>query len=131
PNSVFLLPNVSLQPRITWISTLQFISRHEMPPGRGGVEQHVLGPPFNAAFEHRLQRFVGGVPPLEGQVVAEQDEALALGVAEMRKEGGRRANILAMDLDELEGASLRLRLAADCRMHSLDEGALAGAAGAT
>src|SRR4029077_4039924 len=62
--------------------------------------------------------------------VAEQDEALAPGVAEMREASRQRANVLAMDLDELQRARLRLRLAADCRMHRLDEGALAGAAGA-
>ncbi len=53
------------------------LARHQMPPVRGRVEQHIGGPALDAAFEHGLERFVGGVERLEGEVVAEQNEARA------------------------------------------------------
>ena len=46
-----------------------------MPPVRGGVEDDVVGTALDAAFEHRLERLVGGVVGVERQIVAEHDEA--------------------------------------------------------
>jgi hypothetical protein len=99
-----------------------------MAPVRGRVEDHMLGAPFDTAFEHRFQRLVEGVVRLEGKIVAEQDEALGVGLAEMRKATRQRADVLAMDFDKLERAGLLFRLTAYRRMHSLDEGAFARAA---
>ena len=86
---------------------LDHLARHQMPAVRGGVEQHVGGPALDAAFEHGLQRFVRGVERLEGEVVAEQNEA----VLRRRRADGQAgaasdAMILAMDLDELEPRDL-------------------------
>ena len=61
----------------------------------------MLRAPLDAAFKHGLERLVGGVQRFEGEVVAEQDEALAFGLTEMRKAVGQGADIFAMDLDEL------------------------------
>ena len=88
----------------------------------------MLGPAFDAAFEHRFERLVRGVARLEGQIVAKQDEAFALGLAEMSKQARQRADVLAVDLHELEAARRLRSLAAYRRMHCLDQRALAGAA---
>ena len=57
-----------------------------MPSVGGRVEQDVGGSAFDAAFEHGLQRLVGGVDRLEGEVVAEQNEAVAGRGAEMAEQ---------------------------------------------
>ena len=48
-----------------------------MPSVGGRVEQYIGGPALDAAFKHGLKRFVRGVERLDGEVVAEQNEALA------------------------------------------------------
>ena len=58
---------------------LDHVARQQMPAVGGGVEHHVVGPALDAALERRLQRLVGGVAGVEGEVVAEQDEALRRG----------------------------------------------------
>src|SRR6516165_1009519 len=40
---------------------LHHVTRHEVAAVRGGVEDDILRPALDAAFEHGLQRFVGGV----------------------------------------------------------------------
>jgi hypothetical protein len=96
------------------------LPRHEMAAVGGCIEEHVGRPSLDAAFEHGLQRLVGGVRRLEGEVVAEEDEAVAGLAAQMVEEAGQRGDVLAMDLDELQPA-------ADLSMHGLDERPLAHA----
>ena len=54
---------------------LDHLARHQVAAVGGGVEQDVVRPALDAAFEHRLQRLVGGVAAVEGEVVAEQQAA--------------------------------------------------------
>ena len=60
-----------------------------MPAVRGGVEDDVVRPPLDAAFQRRLQRFVGCVAGVEGEVVAEEDEALRPSRGRARISSGR------------------------------------------
>ena len=83
-----------------------------------------LGPALDAAFEHGLERLVGGVLAVEGQIVAEQDEALVR-PAQQAEQVGQGLDVLAMDLDEDQRLAM---LVADLRVDRLDDGALAGAA---
>ena len=53
---------------------LDHLARQEMPPVRGGVEDAILRPAFDAALQHRLQRLVGRIIAVEGQIIAEHDE---------------------------------------------------------
>ena len=53
---------------------LDHVARHQVAAVGGGVEQHVVRPALDAAVQHRFQRLVVGVLPLERQVVA-QDQA--------------------------------------------------------
>ena len=80
---------------------LHHVARHQVAAVRRGVEHHVLRAALDAAFQHRLQRLVGGVVPVERQVVAEHDEAVA-GGAQVRQALGQRIDVLAVNLDELE-----------------------------
>ena len=77
---------------------LDHVARHQMAAVRRGIEHHVLRPALDAAFEHRLQRLVGGVLAVEGEVVAEHDEA-ARRIADLRA-APAGADVLAMDLDQ-------------------------------
>ena len=61
-----------------------------MPSVRCGIEQDILRPPLDAAFEHGLERLVGGVAPLEGEIVAEQNEAVLRRFTEMRQKTRQR-----------------------------------------
>ena len=54
---------------------LDHVARQQMAAVGGGVEHDIVGPPLDAAFEHGLQRFVARVLLVEGQIVAEQQEA--------------------------------------------------------
>src|SRR5579883_3584923 len=103
---------------------LDHVARQQVAAVGGGIEQHVLGPAFDAAIEHSLQRFVAGVLVVEGEIVAEEETPPAA-AAQSREEAGERGNVLAMDLDEDEGARLR---PVDLAMDGFDERALAGAA---
>ncbi len=80
---------------------LHHVARHQVAAVRGGVEQHVGGPPLDAAFERRLQRFVGRVAAVEGKVVAEDDEAVRR-VAHQRHQRRQALDVLAVDLDQLQ-----------------------------
>ena len=55
---------------------LHHVARQEMAAVGGGVEDDVLRPALDAALQRRLQRLVGGVVAVEGEVVAEEDEAV-------------------------------------------------------
>src|ERR1700757_4614878 len=54
---------------------LDHLARQKMPTVRGGIQDHIVRAALDAAFQHRLERFVGGVVAVEGKVVAEYDEA--------------------------------------------------------
>ena len=103
---------------------LDHVARHQVPAVRGRVEQHVVGPSFDAALEHGLERLVARVAAVEGEIVAEQQEA-ARAAAQLLQEQGQRVEVLAMDFDQREFAA---GLPADRRMHGFDQRALAGAA---
>ena len=51
------------------------VARHQMASVRRRVEDDIGRAPLDAAFKHRLQRFVAGVLLVEGKIVAEQDTA--------------------------------------------------------
>ena len=91
----------------------------------GGIEQHVVGPPFEAAIKGRLQRLVGGVLCIERQVVAEDDEAELRFLAQQGHQGREASDVFAVDLDDLEDA---IHLGVDSLVGRLDEGGLAHAA---
>ena len=110
---------------------LDHVARQQMPPIRGRVEDDVLRPAFDAAFEHRLERLVARVVGVERQVVAEHDEAVVRG-ARHRHQFGQALDVLAVDLDELQGSALTLacELGVDRRVRGLHQRRLAHAAGA-
>ena len=97
---------------------LDDVARHQMAPVRRGVEDDVLRPALDAAFEHGLQRLVGGVFGLEGEVVAEHDEALPR-MTQQAHQLRQRFDVLAMNFDQLEpGGGMR---GADRGMGGLDQ----------
>ena len=106
---------------------LDHVARHEMPAVRGGVEDDVVRPALDAALQRRLQRLVGGVAGVEGEVVAEEDEALRP-VAQQRHQLRQRLDVLAVDLDQLQRRRAGRQLGGDRGMHRLDQRALAHAA---
>src|SRR5262249_24471787 len=53
---------------------LDHIARHQVPPIRGGIEDDVVGPSLDAAFEHRLERLIRSVLGIEGEIVAEHQK---------------------------------------------------------
>src|ERR1700692_3079023 len=77
------------------------VARQQMPAVGGGVQDHIVGPALDAAFQHRLQRLVGGVVAVERQVVAEHDEMKAR-AAQPRHQQRQALDILAMDLDQFQ-----------------------------
>ena len=91
---------------------LHHLARHQVAAVGGGVEDDVLGAPLDAAFEHGLERLVARVVLVEGEVVAEHDEAVRA-VAQCSKAARQRGDVLAVDLDELQVGALRVELA--CR----------------
>ena len=78
---------------------LDHVARQQMAPVRGRVEHDIVGPALDAAFEHRLQRFVAGVLLVEGEIVAEQ-EAAAGAAAQQREQARQARDVLAVDLDQ-------------------------------
>ena len=98
-----------------------------MPPVGGGVEDDVVGPALDAAFEHRLERFVGGVLGVEGEVVAEHEKAERR-AAQQRHQVGQALDVLAVDLDELQQPGILAEARIDRGMGGLDQRRLAHAA---
>ena len=93
---------------------------------RSGIEDDVIGPAFDAAFQHRLQRFVGSVVAVERQIVAKHDEA-EFGTAQQVHQRGQAFDILTMNLDQLE-VIRRLALDVDIGMRRLHQRGLSHAA---
>ncbi len=81
------------------------VARHQVPPVGRRVENDVRRAPFDAAFEHGLERLVARVVVIERKVVAEHDEPMPRRL-EQRQAGGQRVDVLAVDLDQLEAGSL-------------------------
>ena len=105
---------------------LDHVARQEMAAVRGGIEDDVVGPPLDAAFERRLQRLVRGVVGVEGEIVAEENEAVAA-------RRGRAPSAPAGSRCPRDGSrsSLAARAGMACvdpGMDGLDERALAHAA---
>src|SRR5207245_7704278 len=77
------------------------LSLHDaLPIFRGGVQDDVVGPAFDAAFQNRLQRLVGGIIAVERQVIAEHDE--------MKIRGAQQRHQRRQALDILDRKSTRL-----------------------
>ena len=106
---------------------LDHVARQQMPAVRGGVEDDVVGPALDAAFQHRLQRFVGGVVAVEGEVVAEHDEADTRSRAAASIRPGR-LSISSRWISISFSRSAGLRVGVDAGMRGLDQRGLAHAA---
>ena len=106
---------------------LHHVARQQMAPIGRGIEDHILGPSFDAAFEHRFERFVGGVLRIEGEVVTKDDEVLRR-IAQNTHQLRQRLDILTMNFNELQpGCWVRL---ADRSVGGFDQRGLPHAAGA-
>ena len=78
------------------------------------------GPPLDAALEHRLERLVRGVLGVEGEVVAEHEEAERRR-AQQCHQVGQALDVLAVDLDELQQPRILAEPGIDRGMSGLDE----------
>jgi hypothetical protein len=78
----------------------------------------LAGPALDAAFQRRLQRLVGRVVIVEGQVVAKQDEAV--GAFFRMSSAGQRVDVFAVDLDQLQRLA-RPALIAACAALTSDD----------
>ena len=105
---------------------LDHFAGEQVPPVRGGVEDDVVGTSLDTAFQHRLQRFVGGIVAVEGEVVAEHDEA-EIRAAEEVHQAGQALDVLAVDLDQLQPVGL-LAVDVDIGVSGLHQRRLAHAA---
>ncbi|MCY1304970.1 hypothetical protein D9M70_547470 [compost metagenome] len=92
------------------------------PVGRG-VDQHVVARGGHRAVQHGLQRLVVALARLEGQVVAEHDEAFGPRGHQL-DDIGQIAQVGLVHFDQAQAP------VAVGRKHGLDQRALAGAAGA-
>ena len=88
---------------------------------------HIVGPALDAAFEHRLERLVGGVVAVERQIVAEHEEAVRR-AAQQRHQVGQALDVLAVDLDELQRRRSGAERRVDRGVRGLDQRGLAHAA---
>ena len=91
---------------------------------RGGVEHHIVRPAFDPAFEHGLERLVGGVLAVEGKVVAEYDEA-ALAAPDEAQQHRQGRDVLTVDFDQGQRAGRSAQLAVHMGMDGFDDRALA------
>ena len=97
---------------------LDHLARQQMPAVGGGVEDDVIGPAFDAAFQHRLQRFIGSVIAVERQIVAKNDKA-KVGNAQHVHQRRQAFDVLAI---------CRLAADVDIGMHGFHQRRLAHAA---
>src|SRR5260370_18508293 len=98
-----------------------------MPPVRRGVENDVVGPPLDAAFEHRLEGFIRSILRIEGKIVAEYQESVR-SAAQERHQAGQAFDVLAMDFDELQQTSVGAQTRIHRRMAGLDQRSLSHSA---
>ena len=70
------LAGMDLVADVLGLEVLLHVLRHQVAPVRGGVDQQVLGGGRNRAVERHLERDVAVLGAVEGEVVAEHEEAL-------------------------------------------------------
>ena len=80
---------------------LDHVARQQMAAVGRRVKNHIVRTAFDAAFEYRLERFVARIVIVEGQVVAEHEEAELRGARD-RHQFGQALDILAVNFDQLE-----------------------------
>ena len=85
---------------------------------------NVPGPPLDPALEHRLKRFVCCIVRIEGQIVAEQNEAAGT-FAQHGKQAGQGGQVFPVNFDQHEFA---VGLGRDGAVYGLHQRALAHAA---
>ena len=68
---------------------LDHLARHQVAPVRGGVEHDVVGPPLDAAVEHRLQRLVVAVVLVEARGRRRTAGSAGPSAAQQRRAAGR------------------------------------------
>ena len=101
------------------------VAQHQMAPVRGRIEQDVVRPAADPAFQRRLQGLVGRVLGLEGEVVAEE-EALIAAAAQTPKQDRQGRDLFPVNLYQLQAARVLRR---HDSVHRLDERALAHSSG--
>ncbi len=102
------------------------LARHQMPPVRGRIQQHIIRPPLDAAVQHRFQRLVIRILLLKREIVAEDDKPPVLHPQQVQQ-ARQRADILPVDLDQHQPAR---QLGVHLRMHGLHQRRLAHPPGA-
>ena len=102
------------------------LARDQMAAVGGGVEDDIVGPPLDAPFERRLQRLVGRVAAVEGEIVAKNDEAQRR-FAHQRHQRRQALDVFAVNFDELERSG-EIGAAIDFGVRRLDQRRLAHAA---
>lgn len=78
------------------------VARQKVAAVGSGVKQDVVRPSLDAAVKRRLQGFVGRVVVVEGEVVAEDDDAFTGGLQYV-EQSGQGVDVLAVHLDQLQG----------------------------
>ena len=100
------------------------VARQKVAAVGGRVKQDVVRPSLDAAVERRLQGFVGRVVVVEGEVVAEDDDAFTGSLQDV-EQGGQGVDILAVHLDQFQGNAA---CCAHIFVNSLDQRGFAHAA---
>ena len=98
---------------------------------RRGVKNHVVRPPFYAAFKYCFKRLVGRVLGVERKIVAKYDETVRRASCK-RHQGRETVDVLPVDLDQFEWprAFSAAQFGIDARVGSFDERGLPHATGA-
>ena len=99
---------------------LDHLARQQMPAIRGCIEHDILRPPLDATIERRFQRLVRRVLPVEGEVVAEDDGGVRVGL-EQSHQHRQALDVLAVDLDQLEGEGAFRQPLVGVGVHRLDQ----------
>ena len=105
---------------------LHHIAGEQVASVRSRVEQHVLRPPGETAVEHGLERLVGGIVVVEGQIIAEQ-QRVCLQPGQMGEQPPDRGDILARQLDQQQ-RPVEATVFDDLGVDGLDQAGLAHAA---
>ena len=77
------------------------VLRQQMTTVGGGVQQHVFRRPGQGAIQHALERLVGVIAALEGQVIAIDDEAMRL-LGQLGDQRRQCRQVVAIDLDQTQ-----------------------------
>ena len=73
-----------------------------MAPVRGGVKQHVFGPPLDAAIQNRLERFVMLVVMAERQIVAKQHKPMLRCLAQNIQQPRHAGQVFALQFHNFQ-----------------------------